>query len=68
MLSSVVSTLSALRDLPRLADRVAQIEARAGVYDRTVRRVAKLEHDVDDVEALAREVNVRPRAPRGAST
>ncbi len=59
MLSSVVSTLAALRDVPALVCRIHTLEEQSA---ETTSRVINLEHDLDDVEALAREINVKPRA------
>jgi hypothetical protein len=59
MLSSVVSTIDALRAAPALVGRIRMLEDQVA---ETATRVISLERDLDDVEALAREINVKPRA------
>lgn len=56
---SVVSTLAALRGVPALVGRIQALEEQIA---ETTGRVVDLERDVEDVEALAREVNVSPRS------
>jgi hypothetical protein len=62
MLTAVLATWAALRALPALASRVSELEARSDLFERTAGRVADLENNLDEVEALAREINVAPRA------
>jgi hypothetical protein len=66
-MSAIADTFRALRELhklPALITRVLQLERRVQAVDPAIelaRRLSKVEHDLDDVEALAREVNVSPR-------
>lgn len=62
MLTAAFATWTALRALPKLVERVAELEARCEHFERAAKRVTELERSLDEVEALAREINLAPRA------
>jgi uncharacterized protein Yka (UPF0111/DUF47 family) len=71
VLSAIAETFRALRELHKLPALIGRLlERRMQAIDPAIalaRRVTTLEHELDDVEALAREVNVSPRHAEGAS-
>ena len=70
-IANLIAALRALPKLPALVDRVLEIERRQRAIEPTIElagRVTALEHNLDDVEALAREVNIgKPTRSRDAS-
>lgn len=70
----VIATFKGLRELhklPALIGRVLELERRQRAIEPSValaNRVDDLEHNLDEVEALAREVNIgKPTRSGGAS-
>lgn len=73
-LRSILGTFAALRELhkvPALVDRVLEVERRQRAIEPSValaNRVSALEHNLDEVEALAREVNIGKPARSGGGS
>ena len=70
-IANLLAALRALPKLPALVERIREVEGRQRAIEPAVelaQRVTALERNLDEVEALAREVNIgKPTRSRDAS-